>query len=268
MSLNYPLVVDLAARYAPPPGRLLDFGCGTADVAALARDRGYDAYGVDTFLGVGASAENLAIATARIGSRAVAITPNEPMPFDSGFFDVVASNQVFEHVADLENVCHEIARVTRVGGILLALMPTSEVLWEDHLKMPWVHRAPAGSDRQRRLMKAFRRLGFGTAPNIDADEWVNSAVNDLQENVFHRPVSEYVSAFSKHFRLIAEDEPAWARYRIGRHRLLKRGSFLFEPSFLDGLIRQAVRRAAGAVLVLERTDGSERDGRANVTGSR
>ncbi|MBD2747463.1 hypothetical protein IC232_12235 [Microvirga sp. BT688] len=70
--------------------------------------------------------------------------------------------------------------------------------------------------------------------------------------MFHRPVSEYVSAFSKHFRLLAEDEPAWARYRIERHPLLKRGSALAELPGTDSLMRQAVRRAAGAVLVLQR----------------
>ncbi|WP_312895158.1 class I SAM-dependent methyltransferase [Microvirga sp.] len=155
--------MDLAGRYLPPPGRFLDFGCGTADLAALALAHGYDAYGVDTFLGVGDSSENLKIATGRIGSRALAIDPDQPMPFEDGSFDIVASNQVFEHVSELDGICSEIARVTRAGGLLLALMPTSEVLWEDHLKMPWVHRLPVGSERQRMLMKAFRRMGFGTA---------------------------------------------------------------------------------------------------------
>ena len=254
MSLNYPFSVELAGRYVPPPARLLDFGCGTADAAAIAVERGYDAYGVDAFLGVGASSQNFAIATAKIGTRALAITPNEPMPFDRGFFDVVISNQVFEHVPELENVSDEIARVTRPGGILLALMPTSEVLWEDHVKMPWVHRVPAGSERQRLLMKAFLRIGFGTARQAPANEWVTNAVRSLQATVFHRPVREYVSTFSKGFRLIAEEEPAWARYRIRRHRLLRMGSRLFEMPLLDDIIRQAVRRTAGAVLVLERTN--------------
>ncbi|KFG68035.1 class I SAM-dependent methyltransferase [Microvirga sp. BSC39] len=252
MSLNHSFIIDLAGRYLPPPGRFLDFGCGTADLAALAVDHGYDAYGVDTFLGVGDSSENLTIATGRIGSRAIAIDPNKPMPFADGFFDIVASNQVFEHVSELDGICREIARVTRPGGFLLALMPTSEVLWEDHLKMPWVHRLPVGSERQRMLLKAFRRMGFGTARQASDDEWLNRADAILRGEVFHRPVSEYVSAFSKHFRLLAEDEPAWARYRIKRHPLLKRGFAFAELPGTDSLMRQAVRRAAGAVLVLQR----------------
>ncbi len=176
MSLNYTFIVNLVGRYLPPPARLLDFGCGTAEVAALALDRGYDAYGVDTFLGVGDSPDNRTIAAAKIGTETLAITPNKPMPFNTGFFDVVVANQVFEHVSDLGNVCDELARVTRAGGILLALMPTSEILWEDHLKMPWVHRVPTGSKRQRILMKALRRIGFGLPRHISDDEWVSNAL--------------------------------------------------------------------------------------------
>ena len=62
MSPNYAFIIELASRYLPPPGRLLDYGCGTAEAAALAIERGYDAYAVDTYLGVGDSPENLAVA--------------------------------------------------------------------------------------------------------------------------------------------------------------------------------------------------------------
>ena len=252
MSLNHSFIVDLASRYLPPPSRFLDFGCGTADLAALAADHGYDAYGVDTFLGVGDSSENLKIVTGKIGARALAIHPDQPMPFEDGYFDIVASNQVFEHVSELDAVCNELARVTRPEGLLLALMPTSEVLWEDHLKMPWVHRLPVGSRRQRLLVKAFRRMGFGKVRHTSDDEWLSRAETILREEVFHRSAREYVSAFSKNFRLLAEDEPAWARYRIDRYPLLKHGSALSELPGADSLMRQAVRRAAGAVLVLQR----------------
>ena len=254
MSLNYMFIVDLAGRYWPPPGRLLDFGCGAADVAALALDKGYDAYGVDTFGGIGARSDNLRIARAKIDERAIAVKPGAAMPFANGSFDIVVSNQVFEHVSALGEVLDEIARVTRPGGILFALMPTAEVLWEDHLKMPWVHRLPVGSDHQRRMMRALRRIGFGTDRHIPDDQWTNIAVNILRQKVFHRSVQEYLSTCGNNFRLLAEEEPAWARYRILRHRVLKRATgFLEHPAF-DGVIRSTVRRAAGSVLVFERME--------------
>lgn len=252
MSQNYSFILDITGKYLLPPARLLDFGCGAADVAALALERGYDSYGADTFLGVGDSSQNHVIAAKKLGARAVTISPGAPMPFVKGFFDGVISNQVFEHVREIEKVSDEIARVVRPGGILLALMPTSEILWEDHLKMPLVHRAPPGSKRQRILMKGFRRIGLGTAKHMPDDDWVNIAVSDLQANVFHRSLKYYVSTFGRHFRLVAENEPAWARDRIKHHPLLKHGTRIADLRVLDGLLRVVVRRAAGAVLVFER----------------
>ena len=167
-------------------------------------------------------------------------------------FYIVVSNQVFEHVFELEKVCDEIARVLRPGGTLVALMPTREVIWEDHVKMPLVHRLTAGSKQQRVLLKIFRRLGFVRNRRVSDDKWISSVLRNLQQDIFHRSVGEYVSTIGKNFRLIAEDEPTWARYRIRRHPLLRRVSAAVELSSLDGVLRQLVRRTAGAVLIFER----------------
>lgn len=252
MSLNYSFIVELAQRHAPAPARLLDFGCGAADVALRAQQAGFEAHAVDTFLGVGDSAENFDIARQRIGERASRIVPGHALPFADAYFDIVVSNQVFEHVDDLSGVIAELARVTRPGGFLLALMPTAEVLWEDHLRMPWVHRMSNGSASQRRAMKTFRRLGFGTSPGLPDDEWVEAAILDLRDNIRHRSARDYVSALAPLFRLGEEAEPIWARYRIAQHRLLRHGTPLIRTRLLDAPLRAAVRRVAGAVLVLTR----------------
>lgn len=253
MSLNYQFTVDLAEKYRKPPGVLLDFGCGGADIAAMALERGFDAYGVDTYLGVGNSPENLAVAEKKIGPRVSTVFPGEPMPFEDGFFDIVVSNQVFEHVDDMFPVAKDIARVLRPGGILLALMPTLDVLWEDHLKMPLIHLFPGGSKTQRILMKGFRWMGLGSHGHVPADEWVNSAIIDLQTNIFHRSMKEYGRVFGEHFNLISEEEPAWARHRIENHPFLKHGIRIAKLPMFDGFLRLAVRKAAGAILVYERT---------------
>ncbi|MFA5951404.1 MAG: class I SAM-dependent methyltransferase [Hyphomicrobium sp.] len=252
MSLNFPFAVELAGRYSPPPGRLLDFGCGKADVAALALAQGYDAYGVDTFLGVGDSADNLEIARESIGDRVRTMRPDEPIPFDSGTFDVVVSNQVFEHIRDLAPTIDELARILRQGGTLIALMPTREVLWEDHLKMPLVHLASLGSERQRLLMSTMYRLGFGRGRERPEGIWIEDAIADIGANIFHRTAPDYIEQLSRKFRIQSEAEPAWARYRIERHRLLGRAAPLAAFRGLDGILRYVVRRAAGSVLVLQR----------------
>lgn len=253
MSLNHAYIVELARRYAPPPARLLDFGCGAADVALRAQQAGFEAHGVDSFLGVGDSADNLGIARLHLGERAARIVPGEPLPFANGWFDVVVSNQVFEHVNDLPTAVAEIARVTRPGGVLLALMPTSEILWEAHLRMPLVHRFTNGSAAQRRVMKAFRQIGFGTDPASPSEAWVEGAVASLCDSIHHRGIAAYLAAFSPAFSLREAAEADWARHRLAHHRRLRHLAPLFGSRLLDAPLRMAVRRTAGAVLVLERT---------------
>lgn len=253
MSLNYQYIVELARRHAPPPARLLDFGCGAADVAVCAQQAGFEAHGVDSFLGVGDSADNFGIARRRLGERAARIVPGEPLPFAAGWFDIVVSNQVFEHVDDLPTAVAEIARVTRSGGALLALMPTSEILWEAHLRMPLVHRFANGSAAQRRAMKAFRQCGFGTDPATPAEAWVEGAVASLRDIIHHRSIADYLAAFSPAFSLREAAEADWARHRLAYHRRLRHLAPLFGSRLLDAPLRTAVRRAAGVVLVLERT---------------
>jgi hypothetical protein len=117
-----------------------------------------------------------------------------------------------------------------------------------------VHRLPTGSKEQRRLLKAFRRVGLGHPRDLSEDEWVSRAITILREEVFHRSAGEYIACLGRSFRLMAEEEPAWARYRIARHPILRHGSLALRPQGIDGVLRQAVRRAAGAVLLFERSD--------------
>ena len=49
MSVTYGFIVSLLRGHAPPPARLLDFGCGAGEIVALALAAGFDAYGVDTY---------------------------------------------------------------------------------------------------------------------------------------------------------------------------------------------------------------------------
>lgn len=89
-------------------GVLLDFGCGMQP---------YRRFLAPSVSYVGADIE------ARPGVEAVTIEPGGPMPFASDRFDAVLCTQVFEHVADLDPVVAEIARVLKPGGRLILSVP-------------------------------------------------------------------------------------------------------------------------------------------------
>lgn len=55
--------------------------------------------------------------------EAVVIRPGEPLPFADDSFDLIVSNNVFEHVADAEQVAGELLRILKPGGVLCASTP-------------------------------------------------------------------------------------------------------------------------------------------------
>jgi SAM-dependent methyltransferase len=80
-------------------------------------------------------------------------------PFETGSFDVVISNQVLEHVSEIETFCSESYRVLRPGGFAVHIFPTRRMLLEPHLLVPLVHHCK--SDRAREvLLRSFYALGL------------------------------------------------------------------------------------------------------------
>ena len=78
-------------------------------------------------------------------------------------------------------------------------------------------------------------------------------MQDAFENeVFYRSVKQYIAALSPSFDLVAQEEASWMRYRIRRHRTMKRLSPLIASAALDPALRFAGRRLAGCVLVLRK----------------
>ncbi|MBV9653774.1 MAG: methyltransferase domain-containing protein [Acetobacteraceae bacterium] len=90
-------------------------------------------------------------------------------------FDVIASNDVFEHVADLDAALHDTARILRPGGRLLASFPflfgreaselraVSERGVVRHLMPPEYHGNPADPERDSLV---FRIMGWDVLPRI------------------------------------------------------------------------------------------------------
>jgi ubiquinone/menaquinone biosynthesis C-methylase UbiE len=105
----------------PPPAAVLDFGCGTGDLAAhLARD-GYQLTAGDI------SRAMLAEAERAFGERGIRWAPLEAaspaLPFADAAFDAVVASSVLEYVPAIDATLAELARVVRAGGFVLATVP-------------------------------------------------------------------------------------------------------------------------------------------------
>ncbi|WP_412507509.1 bifunctional 2-polyprenyl-6-hydroxyphenol methylase/3-demethylubiquinol 3-O-methyltransferase UbiG [Roseovarius sp. SYSU LYC5161] len=105
-------------RHIDWPGKdVLDLGCAGGFMAEALADRGARVTGIDPAGQAIAAARAHARATGR--SIAYDIGAGEALPYAAAGFDAVVCVDVLEHVSDLDQVLHEVARVLRPGGLFL-----------------------------------------------------------------------------------------------------------------------------------------------------
>jgi SAM-dependent methyltransferase len=95
-----------------PGTRVLDVGCGSGELCALAAERGAVVAGIDAAEGM------VAIARRRLPGADLRVGPMETLPWDDGAFDVVTAFNAFQFAASFEGAAAEAARVTRPGGLV------------------------------------------------------------------------------------------------------------------------------------------------------
>lgn len=109
---------------------ILDFGCGAGETVYAWREAGYDCFGFDItdylklknevdrkFFSIGFSSHNT-------------------LPFQDCSFDLVISEQVFEHVQDQAAMLRELYRVMKPGAVSFYVFPARYALIEPHIFVP------------------------------------------------------------------------------------------------------------------------------------
>lgn len=125
------------------PPRVLDFGCGSGELAVLMNSLGCDATGVDVHAVHLRLARVLAEENGIPADRFV-LHESGPLPFADGAFDIVTMDSVFEHLSDdaLEQVLPELRRVC--SGLLFVLVPNRLKLRDDHTGLALINWMPRG----------------------------------------------------------------------------------------------------------------------------
>lgn len=117
-----PWQVALKAIAEVRPRRVLDAGCGNADLAAL----------ITAPELVCVDASEAAVEAARGKGLDAVVAEIEHLPFNDGRFDLVTCNWVLYHLSDIDTGIEEIARVLRSGGRFVGIYNC-----RDHLSELW-----------------------------------------------------------------------------------------------------------------------------------
>ena len=110
---------------------ILDFGCGAGATVYELLDGGYrNTYGYDVrnYLRLRQESDR---ANFRIATRT-----ETRLPFADGTFDLIISNQVFEHVKDQATAFRELHRITKPGGHHMHIIPSGYSPYERHRLVP------------------------------------------------------------------------------------------------------------------------------------
>ena len=255
MSPNYRYVLDwisvAARRRALASPRVLDFGCGAGEIVKGGLAQNLDMWGADVYQGKQAAFhDRIVVEAGPSASSRIMRIEDDTLPFPENYFDIVVSNQVFEHVKDLDRPLREIRRVLRPHGIFMALFPGRETWWDGHCELYFAHwlKPPM----QERYLCAAKRLGFGYDNGTkNPRKWAADFVEYFRDYCFYRPSK----TIDREWREAFGSEPTDIN---DRYMLFRLGHSRFAPAvrWLDNslgrhLLSIVCKVRAGRVIVVE-----------------
>jgi SAM-dependent methyltransferase len=115
-------MLAVAEKISGGTGRILDIGAGRGELLKIAREKGWEAIGIEP-------SSTFAEYAATYSGAEVRRTPIEDAAFPENYFDAVIMAGVLEHLYQPDVTVREIARVLRPGGTLYVDVPNEAGLY-------------------------------------------------------------------------------------------------------------------------------------------
>lgn len=173
--------------------RVLDFGCGRGDMVASLCLSGWQAYGMDVvplYIEIGQKF----FVESKFGTNRLFLNTDLAQ---HGKFDVVVTEQVIEHVGDLDAVLEALAAATKVGGKGLHILPSRWSLFEAHYGVPTAHWWPAPIRRLMLHAAAWTGVGRKEFPGFRRSDRAR-IMDEFAARTFYRTERQLKSAFNQY----------------------------------------------------------------------
>lgn len=177
--------------------KALDYGCGDGEMLQAIRAAGVDCVGAEVFYAA-SNARQMAEEKGLLNSLIFEVVDGR-IPFPDHSFDLVVSNQVFEHVEALDALLQEIRRVLKPGGRLVAAFPLQDCLIEYHMMVPFTHWFSKTSPLRVPYTDLAYRLGLGNYRNRPREQWVKDKLHFIDAYCCFRTRKEMEQLLNPYF---------------------------------------------------------------------
>ena len=113
-------VLDVIRQYVPPNATLLEFGCGTGQLASLVAQMGHKTLGVDISGRFISYANEIYKDSPNLQFRLVDFSQ---LPFADHSFDCIYTSAVLEHCYEVDKIIADFHRLLKPGGLLVIGTP-------------------------------------------------------------------------------------------------------------------------------------------------
>jgi len=248
--LNYEYSIDLAKRLTSNASCLLDYGCGAGQIVENAISAGFDAYGVEEFY-EGGSYRDEAKKRGLLGTRIFELNEGR-IPFDTDKFDVIISNQVFEHIDDFTKPLFEINRVLKPSGIFINIFPSVDVWREGHIGIPFIHWFTKGTRTRFYYALALRAMGLGFyKEGKSIREWTSFGLDWIDKWTHYKPLTQIEQNFGIYFTNTFYDTD-YILFRIRKHKRLSMFLPIFEWNVFRPFLKFVCSRFASRIFVMRK----------------
>ena len=196
--------------------KILELGCGDGKGVNLMRNilkSKHEELNIEVF-GLDYQTESKNVVEAKYNDKNLIKLKNtsQEYPFNKNTFDYIYSNQVFEHVEDIDLLIENLQRVLKNPGINIALYPEKNIIREPHCLIPFVHRI-RNKKIQKIIVKKFYPF-FCKKKNkkiIDPEIMAEYITNFT----FYRSRPEIIKAFNKKGMTVSWPvTPSYATFNI------------------------------------------------------